>query len=184
MHVDTRTLTTSINRVGYLYMYIYIYISEETLDPNSDYALVEVVEVIFEFQAQTNTELTVSVGDQLVVTKQNEYGWWEGYHVDDPSKRGLFPANYVQAMAEKKLVKKSSIPADMPVLIGEGGGGAATSPCCCNTFPLPPFLPPIPPLSSSFLSPPHKASLSHKHEQPPCEVRTHISFSAGASLLD
>jgi hypothetical protein len=123
-------------------MYIYIYISEETLDPNSDYALVEVVEVIFEFQAQTNTELTVSVGDQLVVTKQNEYGWWEGYHVDDPSKRGLFPANYVQAMAEKKLVKKSSIPADMPVLIGEGGGWGGYVSLLLQYVPPPPLPPP------------------------------------------
>ena len=56
---------------------------EEEPDENSDYCLVEVVEVLYDFNAQTSTEITMSVGDQLVVTKKNDYGWWEGYNVDD-----------------------------------------------------------------------------------------------------
>ena len=39
---------------------------------------------------------TVRKGDVLEVTAEIDAGWWEGFQVSAPSKKGMFPSNYTQ----------------------------------------------------------------------------------------
>ncbi|XP_072546334.1 SH3 domain-containing kinase-binding protein 1 isoform X3 [Salminus brasiliensis] len=62
--------------------------------------------VEFDYQAQHDDELTISVGEIISNIRKDEGGWWEG-EVD--GRRGLFPDNFVREI--KKEVKKETSPA-------------------------------------------------------------------------
>lgn len=57
----------------------------------------------FDYQAQHDDELTISVGEIISNIRKDEGGWWEG-EVD--GRRGLFPDNFVREI--KKEVKKEA----------------------------------------------------------------------------
>lgn len=47
----------------------------------------------FDYKAQHDDELTISVGDIISNIRKDDGGWWEG-EVD--GRRGLFPDNFVR----------------------------------------------------------------------------------------
>lgn len=49
----------------------------------------------FPFQQTNEDELSFSKGDLIIVTRQEEGGWWEGTLKD---KTGWFPSNYVREL--------------------------------------------------------------------------------------
>lgn len=59
--------------------------------------------VEFDYKAQHDDELTITVGDIITNIKKDDGGWWEG---ETNGKRGLFPDNFVREI--KKDVKKES----------------------------------------------------------------------------
>ncbi|XP_041089161.1 SH3 domain-containing kinase-binding protein 1 isoform X5 [Polyodon spathula] len=59
--------------------------------------------VEFDYKAQHDDELTITVGDIITNIKKDDGGWWEG---ETNGKRGLFPDNFVREL--KKDVKKES----------------------------------------------------------------------------
>uniref|UniRef100_A0A8C8SQ92 SH3 domain containing kinase binding protein 1 n=1 Tax=Pelusios castaneus TaxID=367368 RepID=A0A8C8SQ92_9SAUR len=70
------------------------------------YAAVEFMEAIveFDYKAQHEDELTITVGDIITNIKKEAGGWWEGQL---KGRRGLFPDNFVRE--KKKDMKKESI---------------------------------------------------------------------------
>ncbi|KAI8370561.1 uncharacterized protein BYT42DRAFT_582860 [Radiomyces spectabilis] len=52
----------------------------------------EVVVALYDFEAVNADELNIRQGDQILVTKKDDSGWWEG---TSNGKTGIFPANYV-----------------------------------------------------------------------------------------
>uniref|UniRef100_H3DAI9 Osteoclast-stimulating factor 1 n=1 Tax=Tetraodon nigroviridis TaxID=99883 RepID=H3DAI9_TETNG len=61
------------------------------------------VKARFAFQ-QTNDELSFSKGDIIIVTRQEDGGWWEG---SLNGKSGWFPSNYVREMKVDKASDKA-----------------------------------------------------------------------------
>ena len=50
---------------------------------------------MYDYEAATDEELTISAGDILVVTQEDAGdGWMEGR--DSSGRKGLFPASYVE----------------------------------------------------------------------------------------
>ncbi|NXO15466.1 SH3K1 protein, partial [Oriolus oriolus] len=64
--------------------------------------LVEAI-VEFDYKAQHDDELTISVGDIITNIKKDDGGWWEGQL---KGRRGLFPDNFVREI--KKDMKKEN----------------------------------------------------------------------------
>uniref|UniRef100_A0A8D2J173 SH3 domain containing kinase binding protein 1 n=1 Tax=Varanus komodoensis TaxID=61221 RepID=A0A8D2J173_VARKO len=70
--------------------------------------LVEAV-VEFDYKAQHDDELTITVGDIITHIRKDDGGWWEGQL---KGRRGLFPDNFVREI--KKDVKKDSLANKVP----------------------------------------------------------------------
>lgn len=47
----------------------------------------------FDYEAQQDDELSLTVGDIIVNIRRDEGGWWEG---ELGGRRGLFPDNFVR----------------------------------------------------------------------------------------
>ncbi|XP_058514228.1 SH3 domain-containing kinase-binding protein 1 isoform X4 [Ochotona princeps] len=60
--------------------------------------------VEFDYQAQHDDELTISVGEVITNIRKEDGGWWEG---QINGRRGLFPDNFVREI--KKDMKKDSL---------------------------------------------------------------------------
>ncbi|NXN46947.1 SH3K1 protein, partial [Rhinoptilus africanus] len=74
--------------------------------------LVEAI-VEFDYKAQHDDELTITVGDIITNIKKDDGGWWEGQL---KGRRGLFPDNFVREI--KKDMKKentASKPPEKPI---------------------------------------------------------------------
>ncbi|NWX19230.1 SH3K1 protein, partial [Aegotheles bennettii] len=74
--------------------------------------LVEAI-VEFDYKAQHDDELTITVGDIITNIKKDDGGWWEGQL---KGRRGLFPDNFVREI--KKDMKKENTankPAEKPI---------------------------------------------------------------------
>lgn len=56
------------------------------------FSLVEAV-VEFDYEAQQEDELTLTVGDIIKNIRRDDGGWWEG---ELGGRRGLFPDNFVR----------------------------------------------------------------------------------------
>nr|XP_020644799.1 SH3 domain-containing kinase-binding protein 1 isoform X2 [Pogona vitticeps] len=65
--------------------------------------------VEFDYKAQHDDELTISVGDIITNIRKEDGGWWEGQL---KGRRGLFPDNFVREI--KKDVKKESLASKAP----------------------------------------------------------------------
>uniref|UniRef100_A0A8C3BCU5 SH3 domain-containing kinase-binding protein 1 n=1 Tax=Cairina moschata TaxID=8855 RepID=A0A8C3BCU5_CAIMO len=77
-----------------------------------DSLLVEAI-VEFDYKAQHDDELTITVGDIITNIKKDDGGWWEGQL---KGRRGLFPDNFVREI--KKDMKKENIankPPEKPI---------------------------------------------------------------------
>uniref|UniRef100_A0A8C2U2M4 SH3 domain-containing kinase-binding protein 1 n=1 Tax=Coturnix japonica TaxID=93934 RepID=A0A8C2U2M4_COTJA len=75
-------------------------------------AAVEAI-VEFDYKAQHDDELTITVGDIITNIKKDDGGWWEGQL---KGRRGLFPDNFVREI--KKDMKKENIankPPEKPI---------------------------------------------------------------------
>uniref|UniRef100_A0A670YH74 SH3 domain-containing kinase-binding protein 1 n=1 Tax=Pseudonaja textilis TaxID=8673 RepID=A0A670YH74_PSETE len=72
--------------------------------------LVEAI-VEFDYKAQHDDELTITVGDIITNIRKEDGGWWEGQL---KGRRGLFPDNFVREI--KKDVKKESFASKAPEL--------------------------------------------------------------------
>lgn len=58
----------------------------------------ETVRAIYDYTAENDEQLSFKVGDLITVLEEREGGWWKG-SLD--GKDGLFPANYVEYLAEE-----------------------------------------------------------------------------------
>ncbi|KAG8508841.1 SH3 domain-containing kinase-binding protein 1 [Galemys pyrenaicus] len=56
--------------------------------------------VEFDYQAQHDDELTISVGEIITNIRKEDGGWWEG---QINGRRGLFPDNFVRVQEEMPL---------------------------------------------------------------------------------
>lgn len=63
----------------------------------------------FDYKAQHDDELTISVGDIITNIKKEDGGWWEG---QVKGRRGLFPDNFVREI--KKEMKKETLSSKPP----------------------------------------------------------------------
>lgn len=52
----------------------------------------------FNYEAQQDDELSLTVGDIIVNIRQDDGGWWEG---ELGGRRGLFPDNFVRVSNRK-----------------------------------------------------------------------------------
>lgn len=66
------------------------------------FAVEAVVE--FNYEAQQDDELSLTVGDIIVNIRQDDGGWWEG---ELGGRRGLFPDNFVRVSDQKHLAALS-----------------------------------------------------------------------------
>jgi hypothetical protein len=58
---------------------------------------VEIAVALYVYEAQRADELSLQEGDEIIVTKKDASGWWEGLlH----GKKGLFPGNYVDTQLD------------------------------------------------------------------------------------
>jgi len=51
---------------------------------------------LYDYQADGEGEISITEGDQIVIMKENDDGWWMGKK--DNGDKGLFPGNYVKKM--------------------------------------------------------------------------------------
>ena len=62
-------------------------------------SFVDRVKTTFDYEAQDESNITIAVGDVLVVTDKSDSDWWEGYVEGNPETVGYFPSSYVEPMA-------------------------------------------------------------------------------------
>jgi hypothetical protein len=56
----------------------------------------ELAKVIFEYEAEDETNITIAVGDVVVVSDKPNADWWWGHVEGKPDKFGFFPASFVE----------------------------------------------------------------------------------------
>lgn len=54
----------------------------------------------FDYEAQQDDELSLTVGDIIVNIRRDDGGWWEG---ELGGRRGLFPDNFVRVSKHNRL---------------------------------------------------------------------------------
>lgn len=69
----------------------------------------------FDYQAQHDDELTITVGEIITNIRKEDGGWWEG---QINGRRGLFPDNFVRVSTKRKPLFLSP----MRVLLAKGVG--------------------------------------------------------------
>ena len=69
----------------------------------------------FDYQAQHDDELTITVGEIITTIRKEDGGWWEG---QINGRRGLFPDNFVRVSTKRKPLFLSP----MWVLLAKGVG--------------------------------------------------------------
>jgi hypothetical protein len=55
--------------------------------------------VAFDYEAEDDTNITIAVGDVVVVTDKSDAGWWEGHVEGKADKVGFFPSSFVELIA-------------------------------------------------------------------------------------
>jgi hypothetical protein len=59
----------------------------------------QLAEVVHNFEAESDGDLALTVGDIVVLTKAKEgEAWWKGYIQGNKKVKGLFPASFVQVL--------------------------------------------------------------------------------------
>ena len=54
--------------------------------------------VTFSYMAENDDELSLEVGQEVLITNQEEEGWWEGVM---NGRKGVFPSNFVETVEEE-----------------------------------------------------------------------------------
>ncbi len=81
--------------------------------------------VMYEFVARAPDELSLAVGDRVIVTSKQTDGWWMGHNALTGAK-GLFPHNYTKP-----------VPASSSAAAAGGAAAAAARPPAESSFPDP-----------------------------------------------
>lgn len=68
---------------------------EDRREPRSAADTRDVVKVLFDFDAMNEDQLGLRQGQFVRVIKREDEAWWEGELDHDPSKKGVFPSNFV-----------------------------------------------------------------------------------------
>eukprot|EP00475_Leptophrys_vorax_P031583 TRINITY_DN4786_c0_g2_i5.p1 TRINITY_DN4786_c0_g2~~TRINITY_DN4786_c0_g2_i5.p1 ORF type:complete len:847 (+),score=162.76 TRINITY_DN4786_c0_g2_i5:4209-6749(+) len=79
------------------------------------------VKALYDYTAQEDNELTFVAGDIVIVTVQDDSGWWQGKLEKNPTKEGLFPSNYCEPTKEPPA-KTTAV-----TTIASPSGGAVTT---------------------------------------------------------
>lgn len=53
-------------------------------------------DVLFNYEAEDETNITIKAGDVVVVVNNSDANWWDGYLESEPEKIGFFPASFVK----------------------------------------------------------------------------------------
>ena len=62
----------------------------------------QLAQAIQNFEAENDGDLTLAVGDTVVLTKAKEgQAWWKGYIQGNKKAKGVFPASYVQVLDQE-----------------------------------------------------------------------------------
>ncbi|XP_026307681.1 SH3 domain-containing kinase-binding protein 1-like [Piliocolobus tephrosceles] len=77
--------------------------------------------VEFDYQAQHDDELTISVGEIITNIRKEDGGWWEG---QINGRRGLFPDNFVR-VTKLDMFGEYLVKSVMPAAEGFGPVGSA-----------------------------------------------------------
>eukprot|EP01046_Picozoa_sp_COSAG06_P093448 COSAG06_NODE_39637_length_410_cov_1.045016_1_plen_101_part_01 len=56
--------------------------------------------VTYAYEAEDETNITIAVGDVVVVSDKSDDDWWEGHVEGKPEKVGFFPASFVEMIEE------------------------------------------------------------------------------------
>jgi len=51
---------------------------------------------LYSYNATDSTELSFVEGELLIITSQDDSGWWQGHSQQNPASIGLLPSNYVK----------------------------------------------------------------------------------------
>ena len=54
----------------------------------------------FDYEAEDETNITISVGDVVVVTDKSDADWWEGHLEGKADAVGFFPASFVELIED------------------------------------------------------------------------------------
>ena len=81
--------------------------------------------VTFEYEAEDETNITIAVGDVVVVSDKSDADWWEGHVEGKPDKVGFFPASFVEMLEGGGSAPGS--PASAASATGSSEAGATTA---------------------------------------------------------
>ncbi|XP_035388267.1 sorbin and SH3 domain-containing protein 2 [Electrophorus electricus] len=108
----------------------------------------------YDFNADTNVELSLRKGERVALLRQVDQNWFEG-RIPDTKKQGIFPVSYVDVI-KKSPAKSSGQPPEAPVPQSYPGDRVHSRPSCARPSavqlrgaPLCPA-PAPPPLPSTF----------------------------------
>ena len=54
----------------------------------------------FDYEAEDDSNITISVGDIVVIADKSDADWWEGHVEGKPDRVGFFPASFVEMLEE------------------------------------------------------------------------------------
>ena len=60
---------------------------------------VQRAKVMFDYEAEDETNITIAVGGVVVVTDSSDADWWQGYNEGEEDKEGYFPASFVEMLS-------------------------------------------------------------------------------------
>jgi hypothetical protein len=104
---------------------------DQTVAPR--HSILQVVQAKYKFDAENDSELSISPGDTIEVLKKVNEGWWLG---SCEGRRGLFPSNYVVLLESSATcgnsqdttrIKSDSAKEDQPSMPIEGDAEDCTS---------------------------------------------------------
>jgi len=79
---------------------------------------VERAKVTFDYEAEQDDNITISVGDVVVVSDKSDEGWWLGYVEGNPDKVGFFPATFVELLEDGGMDDSQGMGAAAPRALG------------------------------------------------------------------
>jgi len=86
----------------------------------------ELVKATFDYTAEQQDELGLTIGQFIRIIKKEEGGWWEG-QIEGSDKRGWFPDNFVEPCTADEIARNK----------GGGKPAGARSPMAPSAYPPP-----------------------------------------------
>ena len=80
----------------------------------------------FDYEAEDESNITIAVGDVLVVTDKSDSDWWEGYVEGNPETVGYFPSSFVEPMASGSAASTTASVAGASAAAGSATDGRDT----------------------------------------------------------